>query len=254
MTGFWSSETLHDEISELIHPFRPDRITNAAYELSMGEESYITRTDDHQTVIHTQQSGQLINIPPGQFALLLTEECIAVPEYAIGFISIKFSLKLRGLINVSGFHVDPGYEGKLLFSVFNAGSQSITIMPGAPTFLLWYASLSSPTTDLYDGSRKGRVAIVADEVMNVRGTPYSPNEIVEKLSRVEDRVRDIEDAARTRQQQRSHLLISIFSGIIVLIVSVIITLSLNNWFGDSSAPSDPLEYEQSERRDIERSP
>ena len=49
-------------------------------------------------------------IPPGQFAFLLTEEVVSVPPDALAFISIRAKTKFRGLVNVSGFHVDPGYQ------------------------------------------------------------------------------------------------------------------------------------------------
>jgi len=67
------------------------------------------------------QPGEQFVIPPGQFAYLLTEEVVRIPSSAMGFISLKFGVKGPGLINVSGFHVDPGYWGRLVFSVYNAG-------------------------------------------------------------------------------------------------------------------------------------
>jgi dCTP deaminase len=45
------------------------------------------------------------------------------------------------LINVSGFHVDPGYKGNLVFSVYNAGSSQISLSAGEPCFLIWFADL-----------------------------------------------------------------------------------------------------------------
>ena len=232
MSGFWSSETLSTRLPDLISPYRPARVNNSAYEMSLGYEAYVTRSDHGHTVTQLKQdASHIVNIPPGQFALLLTEETIIVPPEAIGFISIKFSLKLRGLVNISGFHVDPGYEGRLLFSVFNAGSQTIAIAPGAPTFLLWYAGLDAPTTDVYRGTRKGRQEIFADEIMNVHGTPFNPSEVAEKLIDVDRRVQAIEDTAQQRRDRRAHLLMSVVSGLIVLAISVGITIAINAWSG-----------------------
>jgi len=56
------------------------------------------------------QDKEDVIVPPGQFALLITEERVNIPDDKIAFISFKFSKKARGLINVSGFHVDPGYS------------------------------------------------------------------------------------------------------------------------------------------------
>ena len=51
----------------------------------------------------------------------MTKESIEVPLDALGLISIRSKYKLKGLINVSGFHVDPGFRGSLVFAVYNAG-------------------------------------------------------------------------------------------------------------------------------------
>lgn len=68
-----------------------------------------------------------------------------MPQHAIAFISIRATYKFRGLVNVSGFHVDPHYEGKLLFSVFNAGPGAVHLSRGEECFLIWYASLDRPS-------------------------------------------------------------------------------------------------------------
>lgn len=62
----------------------------------------------------TEKKSQF-TIPKGQFALLITEEIVKVPNNALAFISFKAKYKYKGLINVSGFHVDPGWYGKLTF-------------------------------------------------------------------------------------------------------------------------------------------
>jgi dCTP deaminase len=66
---------------------------------------------------------------------------VTVPAAAIALISIRARTKFKGLVNVSGFHVDPGYRGQLTFAVFNAGPVPIHIRRGQPIFLIWYARL-----------------------------------------------------------------------------------------------------------------
>nr|WP_158002167.1 MULTISPECIES: hypothetical protein [Xanthomonas] len=85
-------------------------------------------------------------IPKGQFAFLITDEKIRVPTNAIAFISIKAGIKFRGLVNVSGFHVDPGYDGRLVFSVFNAGASDVKLHRDERAFLIWFASLDEEST------------------------------------------------------------------------------------------------------------
>ncbi|MDE0212316.1 MAG: hypothetical protein OXJ64_20845, partial [Boseongicola sp.] len=146
---FWSGETLSERLKTLIDPFSPERIDCAAYTLSIGPEVYVSpndqATDPNTVTIRKLSNRDGFTIPPGQFAFLLTEEVVSVPADALAFISIRAKTKFRGLVNVSGFHVDPGYRGQLTFSVFNAGPVPVHLKRGQPIFLIWYASLDCET-------------------------------------------------------------------------------------------------------------
>ena len=172
MAGFWSSDTMKSRLPELIDPFRESRIVNCSYEIGMGAEAYVTGSQSRTKSILRDQ--QQICIPPGQFAHLLTEEIVEMPNDALGLISMKSGLKIRGLVNVSGFHIDPGYRGRLLLSVYNAGPNNIVVTRGDPTFLVWYSFLDSPTSDLYAGKRAGLEVISGEEVMKLQGEVSTP--------------------------------------------------------------------------------
>lgn len=142
--SFWSSQTLSFRLPSLIEPFNNDQIESASYELCLGEEVYISALPDtlpkeRKKIILREK--ETVPIPPGQFAFLITSETIKVPNNALAFISIKFKYKSKGLINVSGLHVDPGYSGKLIFAVYNAGPLHLHIGRGERVFSIWYADL-----------------------------------------------------------------------------------------------------------------
>lgn len=147
--AFWSGETLKDRLETLISPFLPDKVDCSAYTLTMGREFYVSPNDETQdpqsVTIRQLGDGEGFTIPPGQFAFLLTEEKVEIPDTALGFISIKAKIKWRGLINVSGFHVDPGFRGRLVFSVYNAGPVPVHLRQGQAMFLIWFANLDQPT-------------------------------------------------------------------------------------------------------------
>ncbi len=184
MAGFWTSETMKVRLPQLIDQYREERVKNCSYELSLGEQVFITGEDKTKRRI---TPGTQITIPPGQFANLLTEETVRVPDDAVGLISMKFTLKQPGLVNVSGFHVDPGYAGKLLFSVYNAGPQSVPITSGTATFLLWYCALDQATTDLYD--KPPRADITDRDVKHLSGDVSSPQELARRVEKLEDRLK-----------------------------------------------------------------
>ena len=185
MTGFWSSETMRERLPDHIEPFVADRVTNGSYELSLGSQAFVTgnRSKTRQNL----GDGDQLCIPAGQFALLLTKEQVKVPLDALALISIKSRWKLRGLMNVSGFHVDPGYHGHLLFSVYNAGPNEILLDQGKPLFLIWYSNLDRMTTDGYSGAGKERSEIKAEDIMMIRGDVYTPQVLADRVHALEKR-------------------------------------------------------------------
>ena len=116
----------------------------AAYTLRVGSEVFISPSTAVEAARKTKlllKEDEGFAIPPGQFALVLTEESVEVPKSAVAFISMKARIKFKGLVNVSGFHVDPGYHGKLLFAIYNANASPVHLARGDDAFLICYASL-----------------------------------------------------------------------------------------------------------------
>lgn len=188
---FWSGETLSERLETLIDPFVPGRVDCAAYRLSIGPEIYVSPNDqtaDASTVtIRSLSEGEGFTIPPGQFAFLLTEEVITVPADALAFISIRAKTKFRGLVNVSGFHVDPGYCGQLTFAVFNAGPVPVHLKRGNEIFLIWYASLDRETAfkkddTIHKGINSELVTAVAGELQSFAGLSKKIGDVDNALS------------------------------------------------------------------------
>ncbi|MCA4793913.1 dCTP deaminase domain-containing protein [Myroides odoratimimus] len=165
--------------------YNEKRVEEAAYALSLGSEGYRTDNKDRKIEILDEKS-RTIEINPGQFTLLMTDEYVCIPKDKLAFISIKAKQKLKGLINVSGFHVDPGFEGKLLFSVYNAGPSTITLETKKPYFLIWFSNLESEAVngDEYNGKNhhQGQKNIPLDYVDVLKqGDLTSPKALYDKL-------------------------------------------------------------------------
>lgn len=169
--AFWSSQHLERELNRLVGHTDKSKVDCNAVTMRVGGEIYITPgLEQAAPNSHTKQvlqPGEPIAIPPGQFAFLLTEETVTIPTSVMGFISIKATSKLKGLVNVSGFHVDPGWTGPLIFAVFNAGPATIHLQRGMDLFLLWIA-------DLDEASKKrktthGPIGIPPSMINNITG-------------------------------------------------------------------------------------
>jgi len=181
--AFWNSDTLRERLPALITGYDEKNITTGSYQLGLGAEAYIT---GQKKKIQLGEKAHIV-IPPGQFALLITEESIRIPPEAIGFISIKSEFKLWGLINVSGFHVDPGFDGKLIFSVYNAGVQNIVISRKTRVFLLWLSSWDKPG-EVYRGKRSGQKSIPDEDMMKIRGEIPSLVVLQRKIDGLQNKV------------------------------------------------------------------
>lgn len=180
--SFLGNQKLESNLPNLISPFNRENLESAHYELTLGDEAYLTDSQSGSKDILTE-SNSIVSIEPGQFALLLTNETVKVPIENLAFISIKAGLKFKGLVNISGFHVDPGFEGKLIFSVFNAGPSRILLEQGQKCFLIWYSNLVG-TAD-YHGKHNGQSKIPLNHIQDLSGKLASPNVLLDRVNKID---------------------------------------------------------------------
>lgn len=212
--SFWSGQTLAAKLPNIIPSFRLENIDCAAYTLAMGPEFYVTsgkfESDPHSGVAKQLADGEHFKIPSGQFAFLLTEETINMPDNALAFISMKSKYKWRGLINVSGFHVDPGYKGRLIFAVYNAGPSELHVKRGDQIFLIWFCDLDEQSEERYkksyDDKYRPLASIPSHLAATVSGHIYSPMTLIEDTRKNRENLNTINWLGR------------IFSGMIIALL------------------------------------
>lgn len=191
--GFWTGEKIHEKRDELFQPSRADAVECAAYVLRMGPEVYVSPDDQTANAkdLTVRQLGEdeRFRIPPGQFAFLLTEEIVTVPKSTVAFISMKAKVKWKGLINVSGFHADPGFKGRLIFAVFNAGPVVIHLRRGDDLFLIWFADLIGETLETY--KKPPQLNIPSDLINGISGE-------LQSLPGLSTRIRELETDLHAR--------------------------------------------------------
>jgi len=191
--------------SILVYPFPPQipggddhsNVTGIACELTIGPEVFLTSEDAPRILFDPKSnSGQCspyFSIKPGEFAVLITHEYLYLPPKVMGFLSTRNSYKQRGLINISGFHIDPGFHGRLIFTVYNAGPGSITLEFRDRVFMLMFAELTDDTDRYEYGDTKAQrfpdgtdqLKISPDILGPLPGPSVSPRSLDETLRRVE---------------------------------------------------------------------
>jgi dCTP deaminase len=196
--GFWSRERFLEEHSRnnLVSEFNESRLKYGRYYLRLHREALVT--SDGSKPDQPFGQGPSITIPAGQIALLFTLESIHVPHHAMGFISLRTPEKIRGLVNISGFHVDPGFNGHLQFSVYNAGSRPIYLDYGSECFLLWFCDLAGPikspwnTEDSWDRKNEFQKATIkATDRERLSDGLHSPGALHNRIKALEESVNAI---------------------------------------------------------------
>jgi len=173
-----NTDSWKEILPTVVSPSDINNLKSASYELRLGDEYYKTNSDKGTRV--KIKKNEPIIIEPGQLAMLLTHETITLPNNLLAFISIKAGVKFRGLVNVSGFHVDPGFKGKLKFVVFNAGSSNVILDWQQPLFPMWLCTLNADT-EAYEGRHGDQKSITSEDVYKMQGDVIAPNELNEKF-------------------------------------------------------------------------
>lgn len=194
---FWGPARLQEKLSRgRVTPYSDDRVDGASYRLSIGQEVYVSPTS-HTTDTKTHsithlKPGEAFNIPPGQFAFILTQECVKIGLEEIAFISIRAKIKYLGLVNVSGFHVDPGFEGRLTFAVFNAGPVPIHLKQGNDIFLIWFSDITDPCEKRRD---PGPYEISIDLANGISGELHSLESLSQRLEKIKSEMENLRSIA-----------------------------------------------------------
>ena len=139
---FLARDRIEKHVSEgklIANHYHPGLVKQCSYDLRLGEQVYMVGKDAPEKLSHEYP---YISIPPGQFALLTCLEELKMPEKVMGFIALRSTFKFQGLVNISGFHVDPTHEGTLLFAVQNVGPTDIRLKFAEPTFTIFFSEVT----------------------------------------------------------------------------------------------------------------
>lgn len=189
--SFWGKERWIEAnlVSSLLDDFDPSRLDHGGYKLSAGDEAIVSSDKNSKKgALRILSEKKPLLIEPESFAYLITKEVVHIPNNALGFINVGTQTKLKGLVNISGFHAGPNYSGKLLFTVFNAGPSVIAISFLEPIFRLWLSDFSPPTTD---DKIIGYPRIPREYIESLHFQYPSPFVLAEKIVKLEAQVKAI---------------------------------------------------------------
>lgn len=150
----------------------------------------------------------------------------------MGFISVKLVYKKCGLINVSGFHVDPCFKGNLIFSVYNAGPSDILLKKGTPVFMIFFCKLTQGLgrfSDTYPNKNDDYSEKIQTKVK--RAIERKNHELIgiplEMVSGIKGA--SVSLANNNARMDKLEASIKIYGAIVLSIIGGLLLLILQNW-------------------------
>lgn len=140
----------------------------ASYDLRVGEEAF---TVSAARVINIQNEG-LLEVQPGDFALIMTYEKLRLPSNMLGRFGLRSVYARMGLLATAGPQVDPGFEGKLVIGIVNFSSQSIKLSYLTPFCSLELHRLSREVMNPYRGPYQGQEHLTDKIISTLPREPY----------------------------------------------------------------------------------
>lgn len=155
-------------------------VQQCSYDLRLGEEVYVV---GHKAPERLSVKKGYVSLPPGQFAILTCNEWLNMPRDLMAFITLRNTFKMQGLINISGFHVDPTFEGRLLFAVQNVGPHDIRLKHLEPTFTIFFAKIEGNIGKARD--RRPLEGIQLEHVQLLGGNSVTLSKLKKDLDRLQ---------------------------------------------------------------------
>jgi dCTP deaminase len=148
----------------VIDPYDPAALQPASLDLKLGPEFRVFRNYrlpfidpklpmPDLTELEVLKDGKPFILHPGEFALAVTVERVAIPDYLVGRLDGKSSLGRLGLIvHSTAGYVDPGFNGRLTLELTNIINLPILLYEGMPVSQISFNRLTSPAEKPYGKS------------------------------------------------------------------------------------------------------
>jgi len=116
------------------------RIQPCSIDLSIGNV-YLPLSDDEQRVL-SRSPG--IALSQGETAVVETLEYLRVPRTMAGIGFPPSSVSLQGVLMTNPGHIDPGFSGRLKFTVINMGKEPYELKSGQPICTVLFFAITAP--------------------------------------------------------------------------------------------------------------
>src|SRR5260370_18870101 len=131
-------------------PFEGNSLQPASYDLRVGDSAFASTTKQK---IDLKQRGVVV-IEPGEFIVVETLETVGLDRQTAGQLGLRSEYARKGLLMLSGPHIDPGFRGVLVVRLLNLSPHTAASPHNSPFLTAQFFRLAEPTAKPYEGPRQ----------------------------------------------------------------------------------------------------
>lgn len=168
----------------------PSSLEASSYDVRVGKKGILGGVG-----IEINLDKEPMELAPGAYGGVVSLECLSLPANICAHIGSKRALSYDGVILLTGALVDPGYEGHLLFGLYNASQRRVIIRNGRKICNIVFERLSDAPNkqapadpDLKTGDFPDAFV---DRMANMEVLPWM--QISDRVKQIEQMMHDIVD-------------------------------------------------------------
>jgi len=129
----------------------------ASYDLRVGKEAVA------QDGVVNIEEKKYAKIPRGATVVIYPYEQIKLSTKVAARYGLRSRFARKGLILLSGPQIDPGFEGTLSVTIFNAGTSEVVLGYQEKFVTIEFFLLKTPASRPYSGPYQGQTSISSEE-------------------------------------------------------------------------------------------
>lgn len=150
----------------------------ASYDLRIGKEGMI-----EQGTVNIEEK-KYIKIPRGAIIVIYPLEKIKLSTRVAARYGLRSHFARKGLVLLSGPQIDPGFNGTLAVTLFNAGTSEVVLSYMEKFATIEFSLLNTPASKGYTGPYQGQTRITSEEIELITKEYKNFSEIEDQITEI----------------------------------------------------------------------
>lgn len=192
-------------------------LSPASYDARLGRRAFVS---SEKAKIDVEAKGNLL-LQAGDFAVITTFERFEFPLDLVGHIGMRSHYARKGVIQLSGPQIDPGFCGVLVVGLFNSSPRDIIVPYKEPLVTIEFVRLIEPAKKGYCGPYQEQEDVpTADMEWLVETKGMSFAQVIANLQALTMNVKSLSDSVVTFREDLKSFKTVVTVGLTILTLIV----------------------------------